>query len=50
VAAIEQRLKALPGLFLAGSSFRAIGIPDVIADGRATGSTVAGFLKRSTAA
>ena len=50
VAAIEQRLKALPGLFLAGSGFRAIGIPDCIADGRATASTVAGFLKRSTAA
>jgi oxygen-dependent protoporphyrinogen oxidase len=50
VAAIEQRLKALPGLFLAGSSFRAIGIPDCIADGRATAATVAGFLKRSSAA
>jgi oxygen-dependent protoporphyrinogen oxidase len=50
VAAIEQRLKALPGLFLAGSGFRAIGIPDCIADGRATASTVAGFIKRSTAA
>jgi oxygen-dependent protoporphyrinogen oxidase len=50
VAAIEQRLKALPGLFLAGSGFRAIGIPDCIADGRAEASTVAGFLKRSTAA
>jgi oxygen-dependent protoporphyrinogen oxidase len=49
-AAIDQRLKALPGLFLAGSGFRAIGIPDCIADGRATASTVAGFLKRSSAA
>jgi protoporphyrinogen/coproporphyrinogen III oxidase len=50
VAAIEQRLKALPGLFLAGSGFRAIGIPDCIADGRAAASAIAGFLKRSTAA
>jgi len=50
VATIDQRLKALPGLFLAGSSLRAIGIPDCIADGRATASSVAGFLKRSTAA
>ena len=50
VAVIEQRLKALPGLFLAGSGFRAIGIPDCIADGRATAATVAGFLKHSTAA
>ena len=50
VEAIEQRLKALPGLFLAGAGFRAIGMPDCIADGRATASTIAGFLKRSTAA
>jgi protoporphyrinogen/coproporphyrinogen III oxidase len=50
VATIEQRLKSLPGLFLAGSGFRAIGIPDCIADGRATASAIAGFLKRSTAA
>ena len=50
VAAIEQRLKALPGLFLSGSGFRAIGIPDCIADARATAATVAGFLKRSSAA
>jgi oxygen-dependent protoporphyrinogen oxidase len=50
VAAIEQRLKAVPGLFLAGSGYRAIGIPDCIADGRATAATVAGFLKRSSAA
>jgi oxygen-dependent protoporphyrinogen oxidase len=50
VAAIEQRLRALPGLFLAGSGFRAIGIPDCIADGRATAATVAGFLERSSAA
>jgi oxygen-dependent protoporphyrinogen oxidase len=50
VAVIEQRLRALPGLFLAGSGFRAIGIPDCIADGRAAASSVAGFLKRSTAA
>jgi oxygen-dependent protoporphyrinogen oxidase len=50
VASIEQRLKALPGLFLAGSGFRAIGIPDCIADGRSAAATVAGFLKRSTAA
>jgi len=50
VAVIEQRLKSLPGLFLAGSGFRAIGIPDCIGDGRASAATVTGFLKRSTAA
>jgi oxygen-dependent protoporphyrinogen oxidase len=36
VAQIEQRLTALPGLFVTGSGFRAIGIPDCVADGRAT--------------
>lgn len=34
VAAIDQRVARIPGLFLAGSGFRAIGIPDCIADGR----------------
>ena len=32
---IDARLRALPGLFVAGSGFRAIGIPDCVADGRA---------------
>ena len=31
---LERRLRACPGLFLAGSGFRAIGVPDCIADGR----------------
>ena len=44
VAAIEQRLSSVPGLFLAGSGFRAIGIPDCIADGRAAGADAAAFL------
>ena len=35
VAAIETRLAAHPGLFVAGSGFRAVGIPDCIADARA---------------
>ncbi len=34
VAAIDRALADTPGLFLAGSGFRAIGIPDCIADGR----------------
>ncbi len=33
--AIEARLTRHPGLFVAGSGFRSIGIPDCIADGRA---------------
>jgi oxygen-dependent protoporphyrinogen oxidase len=44
VAAIEQRVSSVPGLFLAGSGFRAIGIPDCIADGRETAARAAAFL------
>ena len=44
VASIEDRLSAVPGLFLAGSGFRAIGIPDCIADGRETAARAAAFV------
>lgn len=44
VAAIEQRLASVPGLFVAGSGFRAIGIPDCVADGRETAARAAQFL------
>jgi oxygen-dependent protoporphyrinogen oxidase len=44
VAAIDARAAAIPGLFLTGSGVRAIGIPDCIADGRATAARVAAFL------
>jgi len=46
VAAIEQRASSVPGLFLAGSGFRAIGIPDCIADARETAARAASFLAR----
>ena len=46
VASIEQRLASVPGLFLAGSGFRAIGIPDCIADGRATATRAAAFVAK----
>jgi oxygen-dependent protoporphyrinogen oxidase len=42
VAAIEERLATHPGLFVAGSGFRAVGIPDCIADGRAVAAQAAG--------
>ena len=45
VAVIEQRLSAIPGMFVTGSGFRAIGIPDCIADGRETAGRVADYLK-----
>jgi oxygen-dependent protoporphyrinogen oxidase len=44
VASIEARLSGVPGLFLAGSGFRAIGIPDCIADGREAATRAAAFL------
>jgi oxygen-dependent protoporphyrinogen oxidase len=44
VAQIEQRLAAIPGVFVAGSGFRAIGIPDCIADARATAALAANYV------
>jgi oxygen-dependent protoporphyrinogen oxidase len=41
MAALEARLAGLPGLLVAGSGFRSIGIPDCIADGRAAAHTAA---------
>ncbi|MEO8078868.1 MAG: protoporphyrinogen oxidase [Acidobacteriota bacterium] len=45
VAAIESRLAAHPGLFVAGSGFRSVGIPDCIADGRAAAVKAAESIK-----
>lgn len=44
VASIDQRVSNIPGLFLTGSGFHAIGIPDCIADGRETAARAATFL------
>ena len=44
VAAIESHVAALPGLFITGSGFRAIGLPDCIADGRETAGRAATFV------
>jgi oxygen-dependent protoporphyrinogen oxidase len=46
IARIEARLAAVPGVFLTGSGFRAIGIPDCIADGRETAARVCAHLGR----
>ncbi len=43
VAQIERRLTTLPGFFVTGSGFRAIGIPDCISDGRATAARAADY-------
>ncbi len=44
LAQIESHRAAIPGLFLTGSGFKAIGIPDCIADGRDTAARAAAFL------
>jgi protoporphyrinogen/coproporphyrinogen III oxidase len=48
VAAIDGRLAQLPGLFVTGSGFRGVGVPDCVADARATATLVAGWLSSST--
>jgi oxygen-dependent protoporphyrinogen oxidase len=40
VAAIEDRLGRVPGLFVTGAGFRGVGIPDCVADARATARAV----------
>ena len=47
LAAIERALTAHSGLFITGSGFRGAGIPDCVADGRATGQQVAAWLARA---
>lgn len=47
VAAIEQGLGNVPGLFVAGSGFRAIGIPDCIQDGRDAAARAAHFVAKT---
>jgi protoporphyrinogen/coproporphyrinogen III oxidase len=49
VAQIERRLTSLPGIFVTGSGFRAIGIPDCISDARATATRAAEFLAGTSA-
>jgi oxygen-dependent protoporphyrinogen oxidase len=44
VAAIDDHLASVPGVFLTGSGFRAIGIPDCIADARATAQRAAAYV------
>ncbi|HEX2456740.1 MAG TPA: protoporphyrinogen oxidase [Vicinamibacterales bacterium] len=41
VAQLEARLSRLPGLFVAGSGFRSVGIPDCVSDGRAAAGAAA---------
>lgn len=46
VAIIEERLAAHPGLVVAGSAYRGVGVPDVIASGRRAAGAVRAHLAR----
>jgi protoporphyrinogen/coproporphyrinogen III oxidase len=43
VAELEERLARYPGLFITGSGFRSIGVPDCVADGRAVAGNAGTF-------
>lgn len=43
---VELALSQHPGLFVTGSGFRVVGIPDCVADGRSTGRAVSAWLAR----
>jgi oxygen-dependent protoporphyrinogen oxidase len=45
VSAVEQALERTPGLYVTGSGFRGTGIPNCIADGRATAAQSAAWLR-----
>jgi oxygen-dependent protoporphyrinogen oxidase len=49
MAAIERALAARPGLYVTGSGFRGVGIPDCVADARATARKVSECLASSAA-
>lgn len=44
VDALDSDLERTPGLFVAGSGFHSIGVPDCIADGRAAGAAAANYV------
>jgi protoporphyrinogen/coproporphyrinogen III oxidase len=47
LATLERELSTHPGLFITGSGFRAVGIPDVVADARSTARQVSAWLGSS---
>jgi len=47
MAAIERALARHPGVYVTGSGFRGVGIPDCVADGRATARQVTTWLQQS---
>lgn len=48
LSAIERRLASRHGVYVTGSGFRGVGIPDCVADGRGTGKQVAEYLQAQT--
>jgi oxygen-dependent protoporphyrinogen oxidase len=46
IARLEARLPRYPGLFVAGSGFRAVGIPDCVTDGRSAAASAAEFVRQ----
>jgi oxygen-dependent protoporphyrinogen oxidase len=46
MAEIDRALARRPGVFVTGSGFRGVGIPDCVADGRATARQVAAWLQK----
>ena len=49
IEAIDRALARHPGLFVTGSGFRGVGIPDCIADGRATARKISQWLQEHAA-
>lgn len=45
MTALAERLRACPGLFVSGSGFDSIGIPDCVANGRAAGAAAADYVR-----
>jgi protoporphyrinogen/coproporphyrinogen III oxidase len=50
LARIEEAIARHPGLFVTGSGFRGVGIPDCVADARATAGQLADWLNKSSGA
>lgn len=49
IAAVDRALSRHAGLFITGSGFRGVGIPDCVADGRATARLASEWLAKSAA-
>ena len=45
IAELRERLRAWPGLFVSGSGFDSIGIPDCVANGRAAAAAAADYVR-----